>query len=573
MQSETKICKNCDVRFVIEPDDYSFYETIGVPAPIFCFDCRLQRKLAYRNERRLYKRICDLCKKSVIALFPQEASFPVYCTECWWSDNWDPMRYGQDYDLSRGFFEQYEEFSNKVPHLGMPSPSNNHQSEYTSWVNGCKNCYLVFGSPNCEEVFYGELLNYCRNSADCTNCNSLELSYECLSSNNCYHSIWCVSCVNCTDCYFCFDCRGSNNCFLSFNQRNKSYLILNKQYSKEEWENKMKNILGSYSKFEESLNKFRSLFHKRALHKFANLVKVVNSTGNDLAETKNAYHCFDSSKTENCRYVSYGEDIKDCVDSYAIVEKSELCYECFSTRLTSRSRFMIGSWDSNLDMQYSQFVIGGSNLFGCMGMRKKSYCILNKQYTKEGYGELTAKIIADMKKRGEYGEFFPIAHSPFSYNETLANDYYPLSKEQALRKGYSWRDNVGGTFGKETVDSLELADNIQDTKDDILNQIFACSKCTKNYKIISLEMNFYRAIKAPIPRKCPDCRYYERLSFKNPRKLFSRKCACDAGRRGYQNIAIHFHGNDPCPNEFETSYAPDRPEIVYCEQCYNSEVV
>jgi len=29
---------------------------------------------------------------------------------------------------------------------------------------------------------------------------------------------------------------------------------------------------------------------------------------------------------------------------------------------------------------------------------------------------------------------------------------------------------------------------------------------------------------------------------------------------------------DGCTNEFETPYAPDRPEIVYCEECYNKEI-
>ena len=41
----------------------------------------------------------------------------------------------------------------------------------------------------------------------------------------------------------------------------------------------------------------------------------------------------------------------------------------------------------------------------------------------------------------------------------------------------------------------------------------------------------------------------------------------------YRNTSQHFHGDGPCPNEFETTFAPDRPEIVYCESCYNSEVV
>ena len=41
----------------------------------------------------------------------------------------------------------------------------------------------------------------------------------------------------------------------------------------------------------------------------------------------------------------------------------------------------------------------------------------------------------------------------------------------------------------------------------------------------------------------------------------------------YQNTIQHAHGTEPCPNEFETTYSPDRPEIVYCEQCYQQEVV
>ena len=31
-------------------------------------------------------------------------------------------------------------------------------------------------------------------------------------------------------------------------------------------------------------------------------------------------------------------------------------------------------------------------------------------------------------------------------------------------------------------------------------------------------------------------------------------------------------GGGKCTNEFETSYAPERPEIVYCESCYQKEV-
>ena len=572
MNKETKNCQNCKKDFTIENEDFSFYEKIKVPPPTFCPECRLQRKLAYRNERRLYRRTCDLCKKTSITIYPEDVKFPVYCTTCWWSDNWDALQYAQDYDFNRGFFDQYKEFSDKVPHLGMPSPSNNYNSEYTSWVDECKNCYLVFGSSRCEDTSYGELLYGCRNSADCTNCNDLELSYQCVNSKTCYRCIWCVNAVNCNECYFCFDCRGCGNCFLSFNQRNKNYLILNKQYTKAEWEVKMKEILGSHSKMWEALAEFKKLLKGKALHKFANVIQTTNSSGNNLIETKNAYHCFDSSKLEDCRYISYGDEIKDCMDSYAIVEKSELCYENFSTRITARSHFMIGSWESNTDMMYSQYIAGGSNLFGCMGLRKKSYHILNKQYDKESFKRTVEQIIAAMKEKGEYGEFFPVSISPFGYNETLAFDYYPMTKEQAVGKGYGWRDDIGGTFGKETLKAFELPDHIREVKDTIASEIIACMKCDKNFRIVPQEINFYRTTNIPLPRHCPDCRYYERLSFRNSRKLFLRVCGCQSGLGSYQNTVKHLHGDQPCQNKFETSYAPERPEIVYCEQCYNAEV-
>jgi hypothetical protein len=134
--------------------------------------------------------------------------------------------------------------------------------------------------------------------------------------------------------------------------------------------------------------------------------------------------------------------------------------------------------------------------------------------------------------------------------------------------------------------------------DDILNEIIGCEhggtcnhQCTTAFRLISDELQFYRRMKLPLPRRCPNCRYAERMQRTNPVELWHRKCMCagstsspQAGRKSeawdskseafvYENTATHFHGEEVCPNEFETSYSPDRPEIVYCESCYNTEVV
>jgi hypothetical protein len=49
---------------------------------------------------------------------------------------------------------------------------------------------------------------------------------------------------------------------------------------------------------------------------------------------------------------------------------------------------------------------------------------------------------------------------------------------------------------------------------------------------------------------------------------------CDPTSQSFdgQSKTNHFHGDKKCEVEFETSYAPDRPEIVYCEKCYQQEV-
>ena len=33
MNQETKTCQNCKAQFIIEPDDFTFYEKINVPPP------------------------------------------------------------------------------------------------------------------------------------------------------------------------------------------------------------------------------------------------------------------------------------------------------------------------------------------------------------------------------------------------------------------------------------------------------------------------------------------------------------------------------------------------------------
>ena len=168
-----------------------------------------------------------------------------------------------------------------------------------------------------------------------------------------------------------------------------------------------------------------------------------------------------------------------------------------------------------------------------------------------------------------FGEYFPTDFSSFAYNETIAFEERPLSKEQALASGYRWKD-IGTKFYASTLKSAQLSDDINDVKDYLCDEVIECpnlgdtkTQCTSAYKILPDELSFYRQMNLPIPRYCPNCRYHARLVWKNPFHFYTRQCMCE--------LANHQH-KDKCSNKFETMYAPDRPELIYCKECYQAEI-
>ncbi|MDP3880713.1 MAG: hypothetical protein Q8Q32_00835, partial [bacterium] len=279
---------------------------------------------------------------------------------------------------------------------------------------------------------------------------------------------------------------------------------------------------------------------------------------------------------------------KDCYDFTHFGENSELIYESCMLGWHSRVRFSWFITIQGMEIDYSMGVIGSKNMFGCVGMQKKQYCILNKQYSKEEYEALRNQIIKQMNdlpyvdKQGrvyKYGEFFPIEASPYAYNETTAQLYFPLEQTEIKNHGYTWRDPAerGYTItkkGSELSDSFEFSDAVKNETVGCLHEGACGHGCSKAFRFVPAELAFYRQFKLPLPRLCSNCRHVSRVQMTNLPRLWKRACACGGIKSGaYSNVGKHFHGEQKCPNEFETSYAPDRPEIVYCESCYNSEVV
>src|SRR3989344_3849349 len=228
MESQNKQCQNCKQNFVIESEDFQFYEKIKVPPPTWCPQCRLQRRLVFMNERVLYKRKCDLCGVSIVTMYSPDKKLVVYCNPCWWSDKWDGAQYAQDYDPFRPFLEQLKELNEKPPQIPLdvnyPTLVN---SDYINHASTAKNCYLIYTADECENVLYSEILLHNKDSMDVTMSGELELCYGLLTCGKCYRTFFSEDCNSCDEVYFSKDCRGCTNCFGCFGLRNKQYYIFN----------------------------------------------------------------------------------------------------------------------------------------------------------------------------------------------------------------------------------------------------------------------------------------------------------------------------------------------------------
>ncbi|MSU54735.1 MAG: hypothetical protein EXS48_02820 [Candidatus Staskawiczbacteria bacterium] len=566
MEPQTKQCQNCKQDFVIEPDDFGFYEKMKVPTPTFCPECRFQRRLMFRNERVLYKRKCDLCSQPMVTVFSPEKPFKVYCSPCWWSDKWDAAEYAMEYDPSKNFFEQYKEFQKKVPFMNLfVTYATLVNSDYVNHVGDAKNCYLIFNASYNENVYYGVSVDGDKDSMDALRLVNSELCYEIVMSVDSYKVFFSEDCRNCTDVYFSKALRGCSNCFGCINLQNKSYYIFNKPYSKEEYKDEIKKFnLNSFSAVEELKKKSRE-FWIGFPNRFMVGVQNENVSGDYISYSKNAHHMYQARGAENAKFCQW-ITLPPAKDMYDLTEwgnGAELIYDSITVGEGANTvKFSFGAWNHVSNVEYSMFVNNCSNVFGCLNLKKKSYCIFNKQYSKEEYEILKAKIIEDMNKNPyvdskgrvfKYGEFFPYDLSFFDYNETNAMQLYPLTEEQVLEKGWRW-DKTPKSNYKITIPGDKIPDSINDVNESILQEILGCINCGKAFKMVRGEYDLLKRFGFPVPPKCPDCRHMERMVRVNPPKLWDRTCA-------------------KCKKDIQTSYAPDRPEIVYCEQCYQQEVV
>lgn len=286
-----------------------------------------------------------------------------------------------------------------------------------------------------------------------------------------------------------------------------------------------------------------------------------------MFESQNCQQCFEVIKAQDSKYlfmmVGPGKT-RNSYDCSGWGNNQESAYECCITgENVSNVKFL---WESGINLynaEYCKLSLGGANYFGCVSVKKGNYCILNKKYSEEKFEDLRGRIIKHMNDnpyvdgRGRiyrYGEFFPVEMSPFAYNTTVAQRFFPLSKDEIAGYGYRFEEAEKRAYAI-TKPADALPDHIKNADDSIMNEVIGCATCPRGFKIIPMELQFLRRMNLPLPRECPFCRIDAKFKkWVNNLKIVERTC-------------------DKCGSVFETSYTSTEAPRIFCKKCYQAEVV
>ncbi len=563
---ETKKCRISGKDFFVTNRDLEFYEKISpvfagkkylIPSPTLCPDERQRRRLSFRNERKFYHRKCDKTGNQMISIYSPDKPFTIYDQKIWWGDDWSPNEYGLDFDFNKNFFDQFQSLQLRVPRVNLFA-KNCENAEFTNHTDHIKNCYLCVDTASSEHIYYSKWIIDCKNCVDCYQIEKCEYCYECQYSVNTYKSAFCFLCYDSSECMFSYRLKNCKNCMFCTHLRDKQYCIFNEQLSKEVYEARLKTLWMSHQSQIQKLKDIFLQFQNKWIKENLIVDFSENAFWDFIYHSKNAFNCFEALESENVRYCYEDIGMKDSYDAYESWFECEQQYETHASNRVKFSSFCSLGYDNSF-LHYTELCNNSQNCFGCIGLRKQNHCIFNKNYSITEYETLCGKIIDHMRSTGEWWEFFPHTLSPFGYNETVAQEYFPLSEKEVLNRWWKWKwteetsSYHGAYYTPLSIDQYDEKrvgyEQAQKNIDELLSGILLCEKTQKPFKIIRQELAFYIENWLVLPTKHPDQRHIERLQSRNQRKLYESVC-----------------GN--CGEKIITTYAPEEKAKIVCEKCY-----
>lgn len=535
--------KKCNISwqdFPVYKSDFEFYDKISpvfwwekfsIPTPDICYQERERRRHSRKNLRKLYNRKCKSSGKHILSIYSPDKPYNIYENNVWWNILWDDLNYGKVFENWERLWDRFSELLKEVPLMNLNSV-NVENSDYNNILLNSKNCYLCFSTWDSEDCLYQTLSARDKNCIDWYRVLNSENCYENVDCDKCFNCFYTDNCINCKYLYYCNNCYWCEYCYFCSNLNNQKYCILNKQYSKEDYQ-KITETFSQNGIIEDYLAKYEKLLSQNLLNNKNK--NSQNCFGWNNINSNNCIFCFETTQCTDCKYcTNIWLDAVKCYDcGGGDIFKSEFCYECVWVSNSYNVLFSYNCINCS-NVFYCLECYNCKNCFACIWLRDKEYCILNKQYnSKEEYENNVKQIIRIMQKSWEWGYPINPKNSPFGYNETIAMDFYPLTKEQASNIWYKRSDYESPTpIVEKIVKWKDLPKQwckiIKEKKPEILEKILnyavICETSNKPFRITKQEVNYYIQYNIPLPTKHPDIRYINRVKRKWTRELYLKEC-------------------------------------------------
>lgn len=536
-----KICRTCEGSFDIPQDDIDFLEHVSpviagqkylIPEPTKCPPCRQRHRFMFRNQIALYQRPSYPSGDMIFSMYPESAPFPVMKSEEWFSDCWDPLSYGQELSGNTTFMEQLLRLHRTVPRYAAINTIRTENADYCNNVSDIKNCYLTFNTSNAEDCLYGEGMWGSKDCIENTLTIDSEMCYDCTNCTRCFNLQSSLQCENCSDSYYLGFCRNCRDCFGCVNLRNKQYCLWNEQKTKQEYEAFLQSFNGtSFAQRTVFSEKFQDMLRKHP-RPHTIMHQTEDCSGNCILQSRNVTESSSVQYGENLKYCfTIYDHCNDCRDFSFFGRSCEMVYESCNCGINiNQICFCYMCRNQSSDLYYCISCDACQHCFGCVGLWRKEYCILNRQYTREEYEVLVPRIIEHLRNTPcvesgpgpgpentsdpspnpdpptQWGEFLPLAFNPMPYNRSIAYRYYPLSKEQVLNEGFIWHEEDEKDF-PGAIDASSLPDGLLESNDPITVR---SALSQHPFRITTQEIERYRQLQTPLPRLTYEERMHER---------------------------------------------------------------
>lgn len=561
---ERKTCAVSGESFAIFQSDLDFYEKISptfdgqkfqIPVPDICCEERRRAREVFMNIKSLFKSTCAKTGKPIVTIYNPEFHKTIYSGQERRSDRWNPMDYGFDADLNQTFFAQYKRLYDAVPKIAMVNDNgiSSENCEFNQDVEYSKDCYMNAVCRKMRNCHYSVNMSTNEDMVDSFFTMESEIGYECLNSYKIFKGFFLRNSNECANCLRGYDLSWCQDCMFCVGLRGKQYMIWNKQYTKEEYEEQKQKIYEKMNSNIQELHDQFETFLNTFPHRTTNTMNCHNTYGQNLVNGEKSVFCANIKNLRDTKYMFFGWDTVEDAYDLTIWGQLKLCYQGIVPDFSHQACFTIFC-RSCTKIWYSEMCHHCQDCFGCIGLKNQQYCIFNKQYTKEEYEKTLAQLIKKMQADWERGERFPKEFSPFAYNESFAYFYDPVGEQEALKLWYLRRPRKVEVDIPEGMGVLDPSLNPNELDEKMIeNNAIICEVSQRPFRIIPNELLFYRKYHLPLPRKHPDIRFQERLE----------KISIGA---------FHLRTCDKCWIEMLSVYPSDSEFKVYCETCYNKEI-